>query len=109
MAAPTPGEISAIRAHVGSEPDDANLGERFDRLGSVELVAEEVIRTRLADLVAGEALKVDVHGDYSEDATGNVEALTKALTGLSPVTGSTVFPALPTLTMGQLLRPDQGR
>lgn len=68
----TDAELAAIRGWVGSEPDDADLGVRWDRLGGVYSVSLEVLRGRLADAVERSALTVE--GFLREDAP-SAEAL----------------------------------
>lgn len=70
----TADDLAVIRSHVGSTPNDADLTARWERLGTVEKVALEVLRGRLADLLAAPAsLRVD--GDYSESWGKNIDAL----------------------------------
>ena len=70
-------DLPAIRAHIGTTapPSDQDLAQSFARLGSVEAVALEVVRGRLADMLARPA-ELSVDGDYSEKWTRTIELLT---------------------------------
>ena len=66
--------LAEIRSHVGSTPDDTDLEARYTRHGTVAATALEVIRGRLADILARpEQLRVE--GDYSESWAANIKAL----------------------------------
>lgn len=74
----TAAQLASVRAHIGTgqPPTDDDLEAAFERLGTPEAVALEVIRGRLADMRARPAvLRVD--GDHSEDWTKNLDLLTK--------------------------------
>lgn len=107
----TADDNKAIRSYVGTnatDPTDVDISSRWDRLGSVQLVAQEILRERRANLVLADALKVDVANDYSEDATANLKALDETLATLAGQTG-TDDRVLPLLTLGELVRPDWNR
>lgn len=86
-------QLAAVRAHIGSAepPTDVELEAAYERLGTAEAVALEVIRGRLANMRARPAvLKVD--GDHSEDWTKNLDLLTKqeaSLAALADVAAGT--------------------
>lgn len=69
-------DLAAIRAHIGTgePPTDAELDAAWSRLGQVEAVALEVVRSRLADLRA-RPTELSVDGDYTERWTGTIAAL----------------------------------
>lgn len=69
-------ELAAIRSHIGTRqpPRDVDLAAAFARLGTVEAVALEVVRGRLADMRARPA-KFQADGDFAEDFTANLAAL----------------------------------
>lgn len=71
-------DLAWVRGKVGSEPSDANLNARYDRLGTKEAVAREVWSERLADLAATPA-KLDVDGEMSQDTSANISAIHKIL------------------------------
>lgn len=73
--------LAGIREHVGSTPADGDLETRYDRHGSVARVALEVIRERLADVLANPA-SLSVDGDYTEGWTANIRALERKQTQL---------------------------
>lgn len=72
------GDLAWVRSKVGSEPPDADLNARYDRLGSRADVAREVLSERKANMLVGPA-KLDVDGEYSEDRTETIRALERAL------------------------------
>jgi hypothetical protein len=67
----TAGEIIAIRREVGAEPDDTALNLAYDRLGSIGLVALEILETRYADLVSSPA-QFTVFGEYGQNTSQNL-------------------------------------
>jgi len=77
-----PGVLAGIRAHVGTSPDDSDLEGRWDRHGSVEAVALEVLRGRLADMLAHPA-DLSVEGDYAERWAKNIDVLSKQVGALA--------------------------
>ena len=72
----TPEDLAAIRALIGSKtpPTDADLTLAFDRLGSVNAVALEVLEGRYADLISSPA-KWAVEADFSVDNTETIKHL----------------------------------
>lgn len=73
----TVAQLAYLRSEIGTTepPDDGELEVAYARLGTVEAVAAEVIRGRLADLLA-EPASFTVEG-YSENNAANIAALTK--------------------------------
>ncbi len=67
----TAGQIIAIRREIGSEPDDATLNAAYDRLGTLGLVALEILETRYADLVSSPA-QFTVFGEYGQNTGQNL-------------------------------------
>ncbi|MGX1909297.1 hypothetical protein ACWIID_10575 [Streptomyces phaeochromogenes] len=63
-----------LQAQLGPETDSDDLAARYERLRSAKAVAVEVIRERLAALLA-EPLKVTVNGVATIDNSANVSAL----------------------------------
>ncbi|MCX4666502.1 hypothetical protein OG453_07440 [Streptomyces sp. NBC_01381] len=70
-----------LQAHLGSEVDLPDLAGRYERLQSARAVAAEVLRERIAGLVA-EPLKVTVNGVATIDNSPNVAALERQLAHL---------------------------
>lgn len=67
-----------LQAHLGSEADLLDLAARYERLQSARAVVAEVLRERIAGLVA-EPLKVTVNGIVTVDNSANVAALERQL------------------------------
>lgn len=86
-------QLAAIRAEVGSTPDDATLQLIFDRTANLGAVAVEVISMRLSDLLASPAT-FTIIGDYSQSNETNIAGLRSQLSrlhGLSGDDGSALF------------------
>ena len=71
-----PAVLAAIRGHIGSAepPTEADLEVAYNRLGSAERVALEVIEGRLADMASRPA-SLTVQGDGTEDWSANLRVL----------------------------------
>lgn len=88
-------QLAWLRSQVGTAtpPTDEDLDVYFDRLLTVEAVAEEILETRLADLLAGPA-SFSISGKYSENNAANIKALQDRLASLRvefpAIGGSTV-------------------
>lgn len=97
--------IIAIRALIGSAtpPTDDDLYDIYERLGTVDAVALEVMRGRYADALAGPA-KWSVEGDFSIDNTAVIAALSKQVAALEGVVGES-----PVLTVHSITRSDPWR
>jgi hypothetical protein len=81
-------ELAYLRTRLGSTVnEDTNpeviedLEDRYARLGTTGLVVIEVLRQRLADIAnaAENPLNYTIPGEYSQDASKNVEFLVKAI------------------------------
>lgn len=71
----TAAQRATLRAYIGSStpPTDDDLATRLTALGSVEAVALEVLRGRLADFTAAPSSLTLPEGGYS--STANIAAL----------------------------------
>ncbi|MEU0166821.1 hypothetical protein ABZ214_15345 [Streptomyces iakyrus] len=74
--------LSWLQAQLGPATDTADLASRYERLGSARAVALEVLRERIAGLVA-EPLKVTVNGVATIDNSANVAALERQVAQIS--------------------------
>lgn len=74
----TTDDLAWVRGKVGSDPSDADLHARYDRLGSKQAVAREVWSERLADLSARPA-KIDVDGELAQDTSENMRSIHRIL------------------------------
>src|SRR5690242_3581026 len=74
-------DLINIREEVGDTPDDATLTEIWDRRHDWVAVVREVLKLRLANLVAAPA-QFDVSGEYSQNTGANIKALTQQLANL---------------------------
>lgn len=101
----TVAELAAIRSHVGTQvpPSDTHLAVLLARLGTVEAVALDVVRSRLADLRARPA-KFTAQGDYSEDWTGNLTSLADQETVLAAAVAAGTTAGGGVVTVGRLVR-----
>lgn len=101
--------IPLIRAHIGNStpPTDIELAAALARLTTVELVALEILRTRLATMTS-QAAQFTAVGDYSENWSENIKQLRNQIAGLESAAGvpSTLGA---TMTVGQLVRTDRVR
>jgi hypothetical protein len=68
--------LAVIRSYIGAKtpPSDNDLTASLDRLKTAEAVALEILRGRLADMLASPA-SVSLSGDWSQDASANIRAL----------------------------------
>ncbi|GHI41112.1 hypothetical protein [Streptomyces violascens] len=67
-----------LLAQLGPDTDTDDLAARYDRLHSARAVADEVLRERIATLIA-EPLKVTVNGVATIDNSANATALERRL------------------------------
>lgn len=101
---------AGIRNWVGTSVTGGDLEARYDRLGSVHKVALEVLRQRLADLLAAPS-SFSIDGDYSQ--TTSVETLTTLrrqigeLEGL--IAGDDPDALAGVVSTGSLVREGRGR
>lgn len=99
--------LNAIRSWVGStEPSAADLEARYLLLGSVEAVALQVLRQRLADMLA-EPGRYDVDGDASWSYEENIRSLRSSIATLQDLVGGGSSSGLSALTVGQMVRSDR--
>ncbi|WP_435059408.1 hypothetical protein [Streptomyces sp. bgisy060] len=82
-----------LRSELG-EADRADLDARYQRLGSLQAVAVEVLRERRAALVS-DPLAVTVQGVATVNNAENVKALERQITSLEERDASTDNAALP--------------
>lgn len=99
------GVLLVIRSRIGTAtpPTDADLARSFERLGSADAVALEVLQGRYADALAGPA-KWSVDGDFSIDNTAVIAALSKQVAALEGAVGDS-----PVMTVRSLRRADPWR
>lgn len=74
----TADELAVVRSYVGSEPADVDLEDIHDRVLTVKAVVEEILRRRLADLLAAPA-SFTVPGGYSQSTAENIRSLSESL------------------------------
>ncbi|MGC9540014.1 hypothetical protein [Streptomyces sp. UG1] len=79
----TEADYAYLRSELG-EADRADLGTRYQRLGSLQAVAVEVLRERKAALVS-DPLAVTVQGIATVNNAENVRALERQITALEEV------------------------
>jgi hypothetical protein len=99
------GDLAEVRRWVGSKPGDAEIDERFRRLSSASAVALEILRQRLADMIA-DPLVYRVEGDASWSYEHNISHLCSQISQLEvasdvPLTGG--------MTVGRLVRAGAAR
>ncbi|MDH2389370.1 hypothetical protein QCN29_11310 [Streptomyces sp. HNM0663] len=90
----TDAEYAYLRSELG-EADRTDLDARYQRLGSVQAVAAEVLRERKAALVS-DPLAVTVQGVATVNNAENVRALERQIAALEDTTpneNAYVFPA----------------
>lgn len=70
-------QLAYLRSELGTNtpPTDADLEAAFGRLGTLEAVAAEIVRTRLATMLSNPT-SFSVEG-YSQSYGANIDALTK--------------------------------
>lgn len=85
----TADQIAEVRAWIGAgtPPSDDDLATAYDRLGSTNAVALEVLQGRYADALSGPQ-KWSVEGDFSIDNTETVKALAKQVAELKAILGT---------------------
>lgn len=89
----TAAQLAVIRSYCGSDVgadgdtiDLIDVDERLAVLGSAHAVAHQILRQRRADMVMGPA-KIDVDGDFSQDATESLKALDRDIATLEAIIG----------------------
>ena len=74
----TEAELLTIRDEVGTVPTDTEIGDIYDRLGSVGGTIYALLSRQLAELLNNPA-SFNVSGEYSQDVRANIEALQKKI------------------------------
>jgi hypothetical protein len=108
----TAAQMAVLRSHVGAAdpPSDAVLNIAYDRLLSVEAVAAEVLRGRLAALVSGGPAVFSIAGQVSQDARSNIDELKAEIATLEATIGGVDDnPATGVFGTVQLVRLDPSR
>lgn len=103
-------ELAIVRSHVGSTvpPSDDDLRLIYDRVGSPEATALEVLRGRLADMLANPA-RFDATGDFSEGYEANIKGLTAKIAELEAVVQRIEDPTAGMVTTTRLVRAGRAR
>lgn len=101
----TTAQLLEVRRSIGADtpPTDDDLNALYDELGTVELVAYQVLSERLAAMRAKPA-EVVYDGDMTERWGKNIEAMERTVAGLAHAAGG---PAA--ITTGQLVRKGRRR
>jgi hypothetical protein len=87
MAALTVVDLAYLHAQLGTDADEDDLQERYDRLGTTAGVVREVLQQRLADLLVTPA-QFAVPGEYTQGTGENIKALQAQLAELGGVDGT---------------------
>ncbi|MET9970876.1 hypothetical protein ABZZ80_34440 [Streptomyces sp. NPDC006356] len=95
-------EYAYLRSELG-DVDRGDLDDRYQRLGTVEAVAVEVLRERKAALIA-DPLTITVQGVATVNNAENVRALERQLALLEQAEASTSAPLQPTLLVRRPIR-----
>jgi hypothetical protein len=74
-------QLAEVRDWVGSTPDDGEVGDTFDALGSVRDTIRRILRRRRADLIANPA-QFSVPGEYSQNTGDNLKYLDALIASL---------------------------
>lgn len=74
MADLTDSDLAYLSTVLGSDLDEGDLQERYDRLGDTRKVASEVLDIRYADLLA-KPDSFTIPGEYSETRSKQIDAL----------------------------------
>ncbi len=90
---PTAAQLAVIRSYCGADVgadgdtiDAIDVDARLAELGSSHAVALQILRQRRADLVMAPA-KIQVDGDFSQDATESIKALDRDIATLQAIIG----------------------
>jgi hypothetical protein len=98
-------DLAYLRSWVGTAaPTDVELEAAHERLGDLHAVALEVLRQRLADLLADPA-SFGVGSDYREDRSSNIRSLEAQVRKLEAIVGE----GPGALTTGRLVRSGRTR
>jgi hypothetical protein len=103
-------ELAIVRSHVGSTvpPSDDDLRLIYDRVGSPEATALEVLRGRLADMLANPA-RFTADGDYTESYEANIKGLMAKIAELESVVQRIEDPTAGMVTTTRLVRAGRSR
>lgn len=77
----TVAQVAYFKSQLGSTINEPDLEARLLRLGTQEQAAAEAIEQMIADLLAKPA-SFAVPGEYSEDRSANIKALTDKALGI---------------------------
>jgi hypothetical protein len=104
------GDLAVVRSHVGqtTPPSDDDLRVIYDRLGSPEATALEVLRGRLADMLANPA-RFTVDGDYTSDHAANIKGLTVKIAELESAVQRIEDPTAGMVSTTRLVRAGRSR
>lgn len=93
-------QVAQLQSELGTALDYDDLAARLERLGDLDEVIVEVLRIRLADVMAGPTTFA-IPGEYSQDASAQQKAL-EARLGLSAGTAG----ALVTIARSEYSKPE---
>jgi hypothetical protein len=105
-------ELAVVRSHVGSTvpPSDDDLRVIYDRVGSPEATALEVLRGRLADMLnPANPARFTADGDYTSDHAANIKGLTVKITELEAVVQQIEDPTAGMVSTTRLVRAGRSR
>ena len=101
-------DVSKVREWVGSSIESAAIAAALsEHDGDTDRAALAILRARRADMVM-EAAKFAVAGDYSQDATANIKALTDQIERLERALDLDEA-GLPEMTAASITGPTLGR
>lgn len=75
----SPEDLAYVRSWVGDATATSDLDARYDRLGSVDDVIEEVLKARLATLTVDTPTRLQTPEGVMEDWSGNLKGLERRL------------------------------
>jgi hypothetical protein len=89
MADLTTADLAWVRSKIGSgdPPSDADLHAAYERLGTRELVATEVLEGRLASILSGPQ-KLSLEGDITIDYGAAAKGISGLIDGIRSPTGT---------------------
>lgn len=89
-------DFTVIRSWVGDDPTDDDLEERFERLGTVDLVIEETLRGQLSSMAsASNPASLSLNDGTSVTYTENIRALRENLRRFEALGGTNKTKDLP--------------
>lgn len=83
----TEDDLAYLRRQVGGAPTDDDLQDIYDRVGTLDETALEVLETRLAEMTRNPA-QFTVVGVYSQDVGDNIAALEQQVESLQDAISS---------------------